>query len=181
MEEIVKALEICTTTDADMDCSDDCPMYEADSCVRKLLKLSYDLIHRLQDEKEHLIEELDFYKGANIELAGRNETLINEFKSDYKTSWKNKFFTALKEKEELQKQVDEAKECIELANKSLEVNNKRYEEKLEQAVKDTAKEIYQEAKNIYDNDSRCEGWFDESPFGIQFKWFIESKGVEVEL
>ena len=56
-EEIVKALDICTTADDDMDCIDDCPMYEEDYCTTKLLKMAFDLIRRLRKgrKKKHLL------------------------------------------------------------------------------------------------------------------------------
>lgn len=53
-EEIVKALDICTTADDDMDCIDDCPMYEEDYCTTKLLKMAFDLIQRLRKENARL-------------------------------------------------------------------------------------------------------------------------------
>ena len=41
-KEIVKALNICTTKDDDMDCSDGCPMYEESYCTTKLMRYARD-------------------------------------------------------------------------------------------------------------------------------------------
>jgi len=80
-KEIVKALDICTTADDDMDCSDDCPMYEESYCTTKLLKMAFDLIQRFQ-------EELDYYKCANRELTSTNEMLKKYRKQDAKDTAK---------------------------------------------------------------------------------------------
>lgn len=84
-EEIIRALEYCA---GEYGCGKDCPLCEISDCTWFISKHALDLIHRLQAE---------------------NERLKTEFKSDYKNSWRNKFFTALEENTKLQQQVNELK------------------------------------------------------------------------
>ena len=80
-EEIVKALDICTTADDDMDCIDGCPMYEEDYCTTKLLKMAFDLIQRLQGEKAEQkaeIERLTRERDLNIALIPENQKIAVE-------------------------------------------------------------------------------------------------------
>ena len=74
-------------------------------------------IHRLQDENKGLMERGEIVINSLHETIDKQKDEIerqkDEFKTDYRNSWKNKFFTALKENRELQKQMDALKEDLE--------------------------------------------------------------------
>jgi hypothetical protein len=108
---------------------------------------------QLKEDYESIVEENSLLKADHklmsdkliaLEVETNNqkaeiERLKDEFKTDYRNSWKNKFFSALEENRERQKQVDELKGkiCELVANKCNLVV------KEQQSVKDTAKEIFE--------------------------------------
>ena len=59
------------------------------------------------------VHDIDDLQNLCIEQKEEIERQKDEFKTDYRNSWKNKFFTALKENRELQKQMDALKEDLE--------------------------------------------------------------------
>ena len=117
-EEVVKALDICTTADDDTDCSDGCPMYDENYCTAKLMRYACDLIHRLQAE---------------------NETL----KSKKFGMWKVKFFNL---KEKFDQELAEHNEFVKNASEkiwNMQAVIYGLEEEKKQVAKDTAKEIFE--------------------------------------
>lgn len=123
-----------------------------------------DLIHRLKDDysnlKERYVKVLDLNEKVITEQKTEIERLKTEFKSDYKNSWRNKFFTALEENAELQKQVDKLKaENTELYKEHTTLIAGSILQK-EQVKKDTAKEIFTELlkdENVH-IDVRLDQW-----------------------
>lgn len=129
-------------------------------------------IHRLQDENKGLMERGEIIINSLHETIDKQKDEIErqkeEFKTDYKNSWKNKFFTALKENQELQKQVDE----LNAKNEHLDSENTRLICEMDKMLddgwdimdeeadgwykkggKDTAKEISQMLKKYFGNSS----------------------------
>lgn len=197
--EIIKALELCIGENCN--CKD-CAFHGvcvADGNDTQLLINTLDLIHRLQAEKQKVVQ--DYYcasqtceeQKAEIErltkLAGDKELkaiiaqncILNE------------------QNDELQKQVDEleqryldeskerckfeqlyGKKCHE-HNIGLGVQRNAWEKKVQQAVKDTAKEIYCEidGSDILVVNTQEYGEIEVVPME-RLKEIVKSKDVEVE-
>lgn len=189
-EEIVKALDICTTADDDMDCRDGCPMYDESYCASKLMRYACDLIHRLQNTEKANEEAWDIkeesYKRQIAEQKAEIERLTEEKEKWEKScrlwSGANKS-NHLKFTKTLEKLCEERNKNAELQKQVNELNDKLYKSKqdmmvyhsnqMKQAVKDTAKEILQKIMNII---KKSDGFLAEEVVRILAKRY----GVEVE-
>ena len=147
-EEIIKALDICTTADDDMDCTDDCPMYEWNYCTVKLMRYACDLIHRLQAENETLksnkfgMWKVKFFKAQEEIEAWKAKS------RELEQSWE----IASSNEEKLRKQADELKgqnEWLTNENTYLKQCADAFLGDYKNSVKDTAKEILQIIKEEY--------------------------------
>lgn len=176
-EEIVKALE------------NNAMGYGA-GIIGDLYQLTLDLIHRLQDEKKDMHQDLiqaekyaeklsigNARQKAEIERLTERETF---FENAWKTSLESTQTVeiALKanraREEELQKQVDELKEEKLSAVCDLNMRIVELDNELKQAVKDTVKEILTELiERAHSN-----GCIDLTVNEVK-AWFREDYGVEV--
>lgn len=158
-EEIVKALDICTTADDDMDCIDDCPMYEEDYCTTKLLKMAFDLIQRLRKESAT-------QKAENEKL----HTLTDMQEANVNTLFENNMG--------LRKEIERLTEENDHFFLQMTTLEGIMYAKIQQAVKDTAKEILCELLDIEVKDEDYEMFFLD--VCDKLEKFAQKYGVEVE-
>lgn len=201
-EEIIKALEFCTTYE---DC-EECEYDEIAGCRSFLMRNALDLIRRLQYRCSSAIKASDEWKEkyekerkenaeqkAEIErlkatgLLKENEQLKKDLQRKELLRQKAVLYAEEKQAKnaELQKQVDELKELNAKyldSIESVQAGRCRFRcELTQQAVKDTAKEIYGEinVSDILVVETQEYGEIEVVPIE-RLKEIIKRKGVEVE-
>jgi hypothetical protein len=164
-EEIVKALAHCTVN---YPSCEGCPLYNEKNCATKAIENTIALIHRLQDEKQKVVQ--DYY--CEAQHCDVQKDIIEKQKAEIeRLTEENKHLDKLlgekrldelnvakqivaqncslnEENAELQKQVDELtafkNEAI-----SMSLYGKGRKDGEAVAVKDTAKEILDDLRNIF--------------------------------
>lgn len=198
-EDIVQVLDECFAKVGVMSCKD-CKVYSGNGlrgCMKNIGRLTIDLIHRLQAENEQL--KCDTYKtswkGKFLEAKKEIERLTEELTEEKKHYFDMQNVASarymencklIKQRNELQKQVDELKDELEL-QKNL---YKRAEESgyctgYKSAVKDTAKEIYEELHKIFETvfvigDLYVSGNDIWKQINGKLNEILKQKGVEVD-
>lgn len=155
-------------------------------------------------KKEDLIEQIRIleHNWAAAEEALNNSSktprnylpskrLKTEFKTDYRNSWRNKFFRLMEENAKLQKYVELLKDRLAKTTEAIDTAlyvTDTCQKKVEQAVKDTAKEIFDsifEVLCVFATKGKSkeynEGFLEAvSEIDERLQKLAKEKGVEVE-
>ena len=178
-EEIVKALEICSKWSKAEDC-DKCPLSPIKQCrANNVEEYAVDLIHRLQAEKQKVVQDYYCARQTCDEQKAEIERLTEKDKKNVDI-----IHTAMNDHIKLQKQVDELTDKLKKILLGVKADEMLVAKGVEQAVKDTAKK-YAKAicKELWNRGKTPDGkMFDYGDLTSIDVWRIakEQFGVEVE-